>query len=137
MKLKNLPRLKERGSSDAPTVLVVDDDEAMRALIELHLLNAGYQVLLAEDAVEAGRVLLHQSKPDLMIMDVEMPYMNGLEFVSLMQADRTVAPVPTMLITAHERFTDQAALLGLPCLVKPFFADDFLKLVQISAGNNT
>ena len=131
MKVADVP-LTVQESDRVATVLVVDDDQAMRALMELHLLNAGYRVVLAEDAIEAGK-LLRQSEPDLMIVDVEMPYMSGLELVSLMQADGTVARIPTVLIAAHERFSEQAALLGLPCLVKPFFADDFLRLVQISA----
>ena len=136
MKVTDLPQHAGRKTCGARTVLVVDDDEAMRALMRVHLLNAGYQVLLAEDAIEAGK-LLYRSRPDLMVVDVEMPYMSGLELVSLMQSDRTLGHVPAMLITAQERFSEQAALLGLPCLVKPFFADDFLRLVEISAAQES
>jgi two-component system, OmpR family, response regulator len=58
----------------AATILAVDDDECLRELLYLHLSDAGYQVLLAEDAIIAGRFLLQQ-KVDLLIADIEMPFM--------------------------------------------------------------
>jgi DNA-binding response OmpR family regulator len=53
----------------------MDDDQSIRGLLRLHLERAGYQVLLAEDAVAAGHVLLRQ-RVDLLVADIEMPYMN-------------------------------------------------------------
>src|SRR5438093_272846 len=54
------------------TILVVDDDQTIRELLQLHLRNAGYAVHVAEDAVEAGHLVL-RSPPDLIISDVTMP----------------------------------------------------------------
>lgn len=109
-------------------VLVVDDDEAIRALLRVHLTNAGYAVLLAEDAVAAGR-MIYGSPPDLLIVDVELPYLNGLEFAATMMADATAPQVPIILITVHDRFVEQAQVLGVECLVKPFYAHELLESV--------
>src|SRR5437870_3155410 len=57
------------------TILVVDDDQTIRELLQLHLRNAGYAVHVAEDAVEAGHLVL-RSPPDLIISDVNMPHMD-------------------------------------------------------------
>jgi CheY-like chemotaxis protein len=69
-------RGQKTGGVRPATILVVDDDESMRELLRLHLTNAGYDVRLAEDAVVAGQLVL-RNPPDLIIADVEMPYMDG------------------------------------------------------------
>lgn len=63
---------------NAATVLIIDDDEGIRELLRLFLLKKGYDVLQAEDGFQALE-LLEQTKPDLILLDVEMPGMNGLE----------------------------------------------------------
>src|SRR6266850_319901 len=76
-------------------ILVVDDDVSMRELLELHLSNAGYSVALADDAIAAGRMFLG-STPDLLLIDVSMPYMSGLDFVATVFADVTVPIIPVV-----------------------------------------
>ena len=66
------------------TILVMDDDAYMRELMGLHLSNAGYDVLVAEDAIVAGHLVVEKS-PDLILADIEMPFMDGLEFVQALQ----------------------------------------------------
>jgi two-component system response regulator YesN len=78
--------------------------------------------------VEAGRIL-YDARPDLLIIEVEMPYLNGLEFAALMMDDATVPQIPIILITSHERFREQAQIIGVDCLIKPFFADQLLEAV--------
>ncbi|MBT2571201.1 response regulator transcription factor [Planococcus sp. ISL-110] len=63
---------------NAATVMIVEDDEGIRELMRLFLLKKGYSVLLAEDGFRALE-LLEEEKPDLILLDVEMPGMNGLE----------------------------------------------------------
>lgn len=63
---------------NAATVLIVDDDDGIRELMRLFLLKKGYSVLQAADGFKALE-LLEQTKPDLILLDVEMPGMNGLE----------------------------------------------------------
>ena len=69
-------------------VLVVDDEPSMRELLRLHLSNEGYDVRSAEDAIVAGHLIL-KDKPDIVIVDVQMPYMNGYEFVDALGARPT------------------------------------------------
>ena len=115
--------------SAAPKILVVEDDESMRDLLRLHLGNAGYQVTLAEDATVAGRSLL-ASPPDLVIADIHLPFLNGLEFASLLLADTTVPNVPVVLISAHEHYRQRAEALGMTFLLKPIPKAQLLETVE-------
>ncbi len=77
------------------TILIVDDDKSMLQLLTLHLSNAGYKVLTAEDAVVAGRHVL-KTRPDLIIADVSMPYMDGYELVAALKADSATRDIPVV-----------------------------------------
>src|SRR5258705_12383967 len=94
-----------------PSILVVDDDPAMRELLQLHLSSAGYDVALADDAIAAGRMFL-ASTPDLLLIDISMPHMSGLEFVATVFADNTVPIIPVVFITAHQHFAVHAEEMG-------------------------
>jgi DNA-binding response OmpR family regulator len=100
-------------------ILAVDDDEAMRELLRLHLSNAGYVVTVAEDAIAAGHRML-RLPPDLVILDVDLPFLNDLDFASALLADATVTQVPVIFISAHEEFASRAERLGGDFIVKPF-----------------
>lgn len=109
-------------------ILVVDDDECIRELLSLHLSQGGYDVRLAEDAVAAGRMVL-KDNPDLMITDVNLPYMDGLELVSVIRADKTIPFFPVIFLTAEANVRDRAQALGAVCLIKPARADRLLAAV--------
>ena len=110
-------------------VLVMDDDECMRGLLRLHLSNAGYEVLVAEDAVDAFHLLLQQ-RPDLILADIEMPYMNGLEFLQAVKADHTTCSVPVILVTGSGDEGVKAKKLGAAAyLTKPLLAPALLLAV--------
>lgn len=117
-------------------VLVVEDDESMRELLRLHLGNAGYKVTLAEDAAVAGRKVL-ASAPDLIIADIHLPFMSGLEFASILIADATVPNIPIVLISAHEHYRQHAESLGIPFLLKPILKAQLLETVEkvLSSAN--
>ena len=122
-------RVQRQSAMDHPSVLVVDDEPAVRELLKLHLANAGYDVRLAEDAIVAGRALM-ESPPDVMLVDVAMPYMGGLEFVATLNADSSVPHVPVIFITGREEVLNRAKALGAGCLKKPFEAQALIELVQ-------
>src|SRR3954451_4884316 len=69
-----------------PLILIVDDDTAVRELLKLHLVGDGDDVRLADDAIDAGR-LLRESLPELMLVDISMPYMDGIDFLRTVKAD--------------------------------------------------
>lgn len=114
-------------------ILVVEDDRAIRELLEVHLHNAGYDVVAFADAVLAGQSLLEAASGiDLLIVDAQLPYLSGLEFVSTLIADTTLPSVPMILITGHEHLACRAEILEVPCLVKPFSTDELIDLVEKS-----
>jgi DNA-binding response OmpR family regulator len=116
------------GARPRANILVVDDDVSMRELLELHLSNAGYNVALADDAIAAGRMFL-ASTPDLLLIDVGMPYLNGLDFVATVFADLTVPIIPVIFITAYEHFAQHAEEMGAECLIKPVQVGRLLETV--------
>ena len=79
-------------------ILVMDDDEVIRELVKLHLSRAGYEVLVAEDGVGGGLALQNQ-RPDLVLVDIDMPHFNGLELLKSIKSDPSVKRIPVMLIT--------------------------------------
>lgn len=115
------------------SVLVVDDEPAIRELLKLHLANAGYDVHLAEDAIVAERSL-RESPPDLVVVDVGMPYRGGLEFVAGLSADEQFSRLPVIFITGQEGLESGARALGARCLKKPFAVDALLDLVGRNLG---
>lgn len=111
------------------TILVVDDEQCTRELLYLHLSNAGYKVLLAEDAIVAGHFLLGQ-RVDLLLADIEMPFLNGLDLVQAIRKDPAVSSMPVVFVTCHGEYEDRAKELGaLAYLRKPVLADQLLATV--------
>src|SRR3954463_8864178 len=92
-------------------VVVIDDDLFMRELVSLHLRNAGYEVFAAEDAVAGGHAILHET-PDLIICDVEMPYLNGYDFGAALKTDATTRNIPVVFLTCRQDVDKPAARLG-------------------------
>src|SRR6266849_9982193 len=95
----------------AATILVVDDDESMRDLLRLHLTAAGYEVQVAEDAIVAGYLVL-RSPPDLIISDVNMPHMDGFEFIAALRADKSLPEIPVIFLTSMEEGDERGKELG-------------------------
>jgi CheY-like chemotaxis protein len=111
------------------TILVVDDEECVRELLSLQLSNAGYQVLPAEDAIIAGQFLLEQ-RVDLVLADIEMPFMDGLDLVQALRNDPSVSSMPVVFVTSHGQYESRAQELGaVAYLRKPVPADELLATV--------
>ena len=115
----------------AKTVLVMDYDECMRELLRLHLCNAGYEVLEAEDAVTAGHLLLER-RPNIVLTDVELPYLSGLELVEAMKSDPATRSVPVIFISARTDAEPRARELGAAAfLAKPLHVEQLLAMVAM------
>ena len=115
-------------------VLVIDDEQSMRDLLRLHLSNQGYLVLAAEDAIVAGHMVVSE-KPDLLIVDVQMPYMNGYEFVEALKGDPETRDIPVVFLTTDDNVASQAKKLGAAAyLQKPVTADRLLEVVDLFVG---
>jgi CheY-like chemotaxis protein len=112
-----------------PSILLVDDDPCILGLLRLHLQNAGYRVHIAEDAIVAGRLLL-KGPPELMIVDINMPYMDGLEFVQAVKTEQRLAHIPVIFLTSNTEAKQRAMALGAAAfLTKPVRADQLLAAV--------
>ena len=110
-----------------PLILIVDDEPAVRELMKLHLAGEGYEVRLADDAIVAARAL-RESPPALMLVDIAMPYMDGLEFVASLSSELT--EVPIVFMTGDAALLSAARALGAPCLKKPFGIAELLERVR-------
>ena len=111
------------------SILVIDDDESIRQLLKLHLSAAGYEVHVASDAISAGYMVL-RSPPDLIITDVNMPHMDGFEFIATLKADKTVPNIPVIFLTSMEEGDHRGKALGaVGYITKPVRADRLLQLV--------
>jgi signal transduction histidine kinase/ABC-type sugar transport system substrate-binding protein/DNA-binding response OmpR family regulator len=84
---------------DAPTVMVIDDNDDLREYIK-NLLSVSYHVLEASDG-KRGLELAREYIPDLVISDIMMPVMDGLEFCNKLKSDRTTSHIPVILLTAR------------------------------------
>ncbi len=104
------------------TVLVVDDEPYMIRLLQHHVERAGYQMVKAVNGREALEKV-EQAKPDLVIMDVMMPELNGLEVLGQIRRKAETADLPVIIMTANaQRFTkEEAESAGVSAfLTKPF-----------------
>lgn len=102
-----------------PKVLVADDDEKIRELLELYLTKEGFAVIQAADGAEAI-LKAQQLKPDMIVLDIMMPVMDGME---VCRQVRKFSQVPVIMLTA--RTEDEDRILGLELgaddyLAKPF-----------------
>lgn len=107
------------GSHTMETILVVDDEPHIREVVELYLQRDGYVVLVAADGEEALR-LYRQFQPDLVILDLMLPKINGLDVCRRMQAERRV---PVIMLTAKGEEEDRITGLSLGAddyVPKPF-----------------
>ena len=113
-------------------ILIIDDDIGFRDLLRLHLSAAGYQVQVAEDGVTGGRALLEQA-PDLIVSDVNMPFLDGFELLSLMRSDAGTAAIPVILLSGRSDGDSMAKAVQLGAadfLTKPVTRDQLLESVQ-------
>jgi two-component system, OmpR family, response regulator len=113
------------------TILIMDDDLAMQTVLEIALRKAGYQVILASDGQE-GIEKLRRLKPDLVVSDIMMPQMDGVEAFHLIKEQLQDDGIPIFIMTALNRkpwFADMEAD-GAVIIQKPFEVDQFVRLVN-------
>jgi CheY-like chemotaxis protein len=96
-------------------ILAVEDNEANRMLIQVVLEGLGYVVLLARSATEALASIGLQ-RPDLILMDIQLPGQDGLALTRLLKADPKVASIPVIALTAHAMASDRQLCLDAGCI---------------------
>ncbi|MCO6025650.1 substrate-binding domain-containing protein [Prevotella cerevisiae] len=116
---------------EAPTILVIDDNDDLREYIK-ELLSEHYDVMEASDG-KRGLELAREAIPDLVISDIMMPVMDGLEFCNRLKSDRTTSHIPVILLTA--RSMDDQRIEGYQngadaYITKPFTSDLLLARIK-------
>ena len=114
--------------SSSATILVVDDSDDIRDLLSVLLESEGYVVHLADDGNKALQMVAND-RPDLILMDMSLPEMDGWAIVPLMRALPELANLPIIALTAHATPADENRALAVGCtgyISKPFDADDIL-----------
>jgi chemosensory pili system protein ChpA (sensor histidine kinase/response regulator) len=113
-------------------VMVVDDSITVRKVTQRHLQRRGIDVLLAKDGVEAVELLRDQI-PDVMLVDIEMPRMDGYELTSRVRSDARLKQVPIVMITsrAGDKHRDKAFALGVnEYMTKPYQEDELFARIN-------
>jgi DNA-binding response OmpR family regulator len=112
----------------APRVLVVEDDDNIRDLVDIVLSTAGYEVLTAPNGAAALQ-LIGQTRPDLVLLDMRMPVMDGWEFARRYR-ERAEPAAPILVLTAARDAAARAAEIDANgYLGKPFEMQELLSLV--------
>jgi len=120
-------------------ILIVEDEPDAVELLELHLKNAGYDVTVAEDGDEALRKI-HKSIPDLVILDLMIPEINGLEVCKVIRKDPATESIPVVMCTAKASEIDKVLGLELGAddyITKPFSPRELvLRVKNLLKRNN-
>lgn len=113
-------------------ILAVDDSKTMRDMVSFTLKGAGYDVLVADDGVNALSALVGE-EVDLIITDVNMPNMNGIELVQKLRGDPRFRATPILILTTEsdDSLKQQGRAAGATgWIVKPFVPEKLLKVVN-------
>ena len=113
-------------------ILVVDDESHILHVLSLKLGKAGYEVLTAVDG-EEGLHMARETKPDLVITDIQMPYMTGLELSRELARDEITAAIPVLILTArgYALSTEDLETSNIrEVLSKPFSPRSLIELVS-------
>ncbi len=114
-------------------ILIIDDDRDMASLIQALLKYYGYEALVMHDP-KKGILLAQKKKPDVILLDVLMPAMNGREVCRKLKENEATQDIPVVFLTAKDSADDITAELkagGAGHITKPFDSKDLLEKVKV------
>lgn len=112
-------------------VLIVDDDDDIRETLEVILASRGYRCRAASDGAEALALMRANQLPDVVLLDMMMPGMNGAQFRAQQLEDPRLASVPLVVMSGDTKADEKAAALGaVRCLKKPIDIADLIAAVR-------
>ena len=97
-----------------PKILLVEDNEMNRDMLSRRLTRRGYEVVIAVDGQE-GVTLATSAMPDVILMDMSLPVIDGWEATRQIKADPALAPIPVIALTAHAMAGDREQALAAGC----------------------
>lgn len=112
-------------------ILVIDDESSIRKVVAMMLQKEGHEVVTASNGIE-GMSEFHRSRPDIVITDISMPGMDGIEFLRVLQKENVELPVVVMSgNTTGKQFLKTASLLGAAStLEKPFSRTELVQIIR-------
>jgi two-component system chemotaxis response regulator CheY len=115
-----------------PLIVVVDDDEDIRYAMGDTLEAEGYRVMLAEDGRDAlAKLRSLEEPPSLILLDLMMPNMDGMEFRAIQQGDPALSSIPVVILSADAQVKQKAAALGAAgSMTKPVRIADLLATIE-------
>jgi len=117
-------------------ILLIDDERVNVALIKLGLASNRYNVIEAADGIE-GLEKVKEVNPDIIILDVMMPNMNGYEFMGELKALQGFRTTPVIMLTANETMQDMFKLEGVKAyFVKPVMLNELVAKIVECLGEN-
>lgn len=120
------------GRAGPAKVLVCDDDETFSDLLEMLLVRDGFEVSKARDGFEALEKLTEE-KPDLMLLDIHMPNINGFEILETLSKEPSLHDLSIVVVTGDERKEDRelAERLGAKAVItKPIVCEDLIAAIR-------
>ena len=114
-------------------VLIVEDNPANMTLAAFLLESAGHAVIRATDA-EAGLLLARERQPDLILMDIQLPGMDGLEAIGLLKGNEATSAIPVIALTALAMKGDEQRIRAAGCdgyIAKPMRYQEFLATIAM------
>lgn len=116
--------------------LTIDDSRTIREMVSFTLKNVGFDVIEAEDGLKAIEILGHQ-KPDIIITDLNMPNMNGIELIKHIRFNLGIRSTPILMLTTE--YTEEKKNAGREVgatgwIVKPFDPEKLVQVVQKVCG---
>ncbi|MCK5719613.1 MAG: response regulator, partial [Thiomargarita sp.] len=115
-----------------PRIMIVDDSLSVRKSLSLLVEDAGFEVSLAKDGLEAVEMIA-EVRPNVMLVDMEMPRMNGLELTAHVRSNQATKKIPIFMITSRttEKHREQAKSAGVNAyLTKPYQENELLSLID-------
>ena len=97
-----------------PKILLVEDNEMNRDMLSRRLQRRGYSVVAAHDG-EQGLLMARSEMPDLILMDISLPLMDGLQVTRLLKSDDATRHIPIIALTAHALVTDRDKAFEAGC----------------------
>ncbi len=97
-----------------PKILLIEDNEMNRDMLSRRLQRKGYTVVSAHDG-EQGHLMAHSENPDLILMDISLPLMDGWEVTRLLKANEATRHIPIIALTAHALVSDRTKAFEAGC----------------------